>query len=114
MAFIYPQFSFTIKGTHVVPRTYVTGADPNVAADILRRDERCRRSGGIGAAVVSIQCGGMSQVMPVEVDPPSQISWDSRDDWSEVARHFVNSGRTDFKPISSSSRGSVFVYIYIC
>ena len=46
-------------------------------------------------------------MMPVEVDPPSQISWDSRDDWSEVARHFVNSGRTDFKPISTSSRGSV-------
>jgi hypothetical protein len=66
-------------------------------------------SGGIGAAVVSIQCGGLSQVMPVEVDPPSQITWDSRDDWSEVARHFVNSGRTDFKPISSTSRGSVYI-----
>ena len=47
--------------------------------------------------------------MPVEVDPPSQITWDSRDDWSEVARHFVNSGRTDFKPISSTSKGSVSV-----
>ena len=104
---IYSWFSFTIKGTHVVPRTYVTGADANVAADIQRRDDRCRRNGGIGAAVVSIQCGGLSQVMPVEVDPPSQITWDSRDDWSEVARHFVNSGRTDFKPISTSSRGLV-------
>jgi len=99
---------FTLKGTHVVPRTYVTGADANVAADIQRRDDRCRRSGGIGAAVVSIQCGGLSQVMPVEVDPPSQIAWDSRDDWPEVARHFVNSGRTDFKPVSSSSRGIVY------
>ena len=91
----------------------MTGADPNVAADIQRRDDRCRRSGGIGAAVVSIQCGGLSQVMPVEVDPPSQISWDSRDDWSEVTRHFVNSGRTDFKPISSSSRGSVDLYLFL-
>jgi len=99
---------FTIKGTHIVSRTYVTGSDSLVADDIQRRDDRCRKAGGIGAAVVLIQCGGVSQVMPVEVDPPSQISWDSRDDWSDVARHFVNSGRTDFRPISTSARGIVY------
>ncbi|OBZ66262.1 hypothetical protein A0H81_13765 [Grifola frondosa] len=60
---------FSIKNTHIVPRT---------------------------------------QVMPVEVDSPSRISWDSRDDWGDVLRHFVDSGRTDFKPISTTSRGCVY------
>ncbi|THH16876.1 hypothetical protein EW146_g3844 [Bondarzewia mesenterica] len=96
---------FVVKGTHIVPRTYVTGRDPLVAAEIQQRDERCRRNGGIGAAVVLIQCGGISQVMPVEVDPPSKITWDNRDDWDDVLRHFVDSGRVDFKPISTTSRG---------
>jgi hypothetical protein len=45
--------------------------------------------------------------MPVEVDPPAKISWDERKDWAEVFAHFVDSGRTDFKPISTTSRGSV-------
>jgi hypothetical protein len=43
--------------------------------------------------------------MPVEVDPPSKISWDMRDDWARVLHHFVESGRTDFQPISTTSRG---------
>ncbi|EDQ98507.1 uncharacterized protein LACBIDRAFT_335899 [Laccaria bicolor S238N-H82] len=64
-----------------------------------------RYSGGIGTLVVIIQCGGVSQVMPVEVDPPAKITWDSRDDWASVLAHFVESGRTDFKPISTTSRG---------
>jgi hypothetical protein len=41
--------------------------------------------------------------MPVEVDPPAKISWDERNDWVEVLAHFVDSGRTDFKPISSTT-----------
>ena len=98
---------FVIKGTHIVPRTYVTSRDPLVAADIQRREERCRRAGGIGTAVVLIQCGAVSQVMPVEVDPPAKISWDERNDWAEVLAHFVDSGRADFKPISTTSRGLV-------
>ncbi|KIK00902.1 hypothetical protein K443DRAFT_678821 [Laccaria amethystina LaAM-08-1] len=49
----------------------------------------------------------VSQVMPVEVDPPANIAWDSRDDWASVLAHIVESGRTDFKPISTTSRGSV-------
>ena len=91
--------SFAIKATHIVPRTYVTDNDPLVADDIRRREERCRKSGGIGTAVILIQCGEVSQVMPVEVDHPSTISWDVREDWQAVLHHFVESGRTDFKPI---------------
>lgn len=98
---------FSVASTHLVARSYVTDRDPLVAADIQRREERCRRNGGIGTAVVLIQCGSISQVMPVEVDPPSKISWDVREDWADVLRHFVDSGRSDFKPISTSSRGSV-------
>ncbi|KDR68493.1 hypothetical protein GALMADRAFT_78408 [Galerina marginata CBS 339.88] len=79
--------------------------DPLVIADIQRREERCRQSGGIGTLVVIIQCGTTSQVMPVEVDPPAKIAWDSRDDWAQVLSHFVESGRTDFKPISTTPRG---------
>lgn len=101
-------FRFSIAGTRIVPRSYVTSHDPLVAADIDRREERCRKSGGIGTLVILVQCGGISQVMPVEVDPPSKITWDSRDDWAEVLRHFVESGRTDFKPISTTARGVVY------
>lgn len=97
--------SFSVKATHLVPRSYVTSNDPLVGEDIRRREERCRRTGGIGTAVIIIQCGEISQVMPVEVDSPSKISWDARDDWLDVLRHFVDGGRTDFKPISTTSRG---------
>ncbi len=100
-------YRFLVKGTHIVPRTYVTSRDPLVAADIQRREERCRRAGGIGTAVVLIQCGAVSQVMPVEVDPPARISWDERNDWADVLAHFVDSGRADFKPVSTTARGLV-------
>ena len=100
-----PPTRFAVKGTHIVHRTYVTSRDPLVAADIQRREERCRRAGGIGTAVVLIQCGAVSQVMPVEVDAPAKISWDERNDWADVLGHFVDTGRTDFKPISTTARG---------
>jgi len=103
-----PHRQFIVKGTHIVPRTYVTSRDPLVAADIQRREERCRRAGGIGTAVVLIQCGAVSQVMPVEVDPPAKISWDERNDWAEVLAHFVDTGRSDFKPISTTARGRYY------
>ena len=45
--------------------------------------------------------------MPVEVDPPSNIAWDTREDWAQVLSHFVENGRTDFKPISTTHRGWV-------
>jgi hypothetical protein len=98
---------FIVKGTHIVPRTYVTSRDPLVAGDIQRREpeECCCRAGGIGTAVVLIQCGVVSQVMPVEVDSPAKISWDERNNWAEVLAHFVDTGRSDFKPISTTARG---------
>ncbi|KAJ7614028.1 hypothetical protein FB45DRAFT_937733 [Roridomyces roridus] len=99
---------FSVAATHVVPRTYI--CDPLVIADIQRREQRCRANGGIGTAVIIIQCGDVSQVMPVEVDPPSKIAWDSRDDWALVLHHFVESGRTDFQPISTTSRGVYYGY----
>jgi hypothetical protein len=92
-----------VKGTHIVPRTYVT--DPQVADDIRRREERCRQIGGIGCAVILLQCGAISQVVPFEVDRPSTISWVSEDNWAEVLVHFVESGRTDFKSFSAPARG---------
>ncbi|KAH6880868.1 hypothetical protein BKA70DRAFT_1391220 [Coprinopsis sp. MPI-PUGE-AT-0042] len=94
---------FSVSAAHIVPRNYIR--DPNVLADIQRRDERCRQSGGIGVLIVILQCGGLAQVLPVEVDPPSKVSWDERTDWHAVLNHFVESGRTDFKPISTSSSG---------
>ncbi|CAK5269562.1 unnamed protein product [Mycena citricolor] len=94
---------FTVVGTHVVPRTFI--CDPLVIGDIQRREQRCRQAGGIGTAVIIIQCGSYSQVMPVEVDPPAKISWDVRDDWAEVLYHFVETGRTDFQPISTTAQG---------
>ncbi|KAK7466210.1 hypothetical protein VKT23_004933 [Stygiomarasmius scandens] len=94
---------FSILSTHIVSRKYIR--DPLVLNDIQRREERCRHNGGIGTLVIIIQCGGISQVMPVEVDPPAKISWDVRDDWADVLAHFVDSGRTDFMPISSNARG---------
>ncbi|KAK7062670.1 hypothetical protein VNI00_000158 [Paramarasmius palmivorus] len=94
---------FSIAATHIVPRKYIR--DPLVLNDIQRREDRCRQNGGIGTLVIIIQCGSVSQVMPVEVDPPSRISWDSRDDWEYVLQHFVDSGRTDFQPISTTPRG---------
>jgi hypothetical protein len=97
------KIRFSVAATHIVPWTYIR--DPLVIADIKRREERCRQSGGIGTLVVIIQCGSTSQVMPVEVDPPSKIAWDSRDDWANVLSHFVESGRTDFKPISTTPQG---------
>ena len=38
--------------------------------------------------VVIIQCGSISQVMPIEVELPAKITWDSRDDWMSMLAHF--------------------------
>ena len=53
---------FSVKATHIVSRSYVTDNDQLVAADIQRREERCRQRGGIGTVVVILQCGDISQV----------------------------------------------------
>ncbi|KAJ8088355.1 hypothetical protein AAF712_005246 [Marasmius tenuissimus] len=95
---------FSIAGTHIVnPRKFIR--DPLVLNDVRDREERCRRNGGIGTLIIILQCGDVSQVLPVEVDPPSQITWDAREDWPQVLHHFVESGRTDFQPISTTSGG---------
>ncbi|KAF9063461.1 hypothetical protein BDP27DRAFT_1299661 [Rhodocollybia butyracea] len=94
---------FSVVSTRKVKRNYI--GDPLVLADIQRRDDRCRHSGGIGCLVVLVQCDGISQVMPIEVDPPSKISWDTRDDWPSVLDHYVESGRSDFQPITTTARG---------
>ncbi|KAL0562891.1 hypothetical protein V5O48_019187 [Marasmius crinis-equi] len=95
---------FSIAGTHTVnPRKFIR--DPLVLNDIREREERCRRSGGIGTLIIILQCNDISQVMPVEVDPPAKITWDTRDDWLQVLHHFVDEGRTDFQPISTTPRG---------
>ena len=60
-----------------------------------------------------LQCGGISQVVPVEVDPPAKITWDERQDWEDVLRRFVNSGRTDFKPISTTKFGWVVLFLFL-
>ncbi|KAJ8517249.1 hypothetical protein ONZ45_g5542 [Pleurotus djamor] len=89
---------FAVSTTHIVPLNYIR--DPLVVEDIQRREQRSRAAGGIGALVIIIQCGGISQVVPVEVDPPSKISWETREDWEHILRAFVDSGRMDFKPSS--------------
>ena len=93
------------------PRRFIR--DPLVLNNIQEREERCRRNGGIGTLVIILQCGDVSQVLPVEVDPPSQVTWDTREDWLQVLHHFVESGRTDFQPISTTSRGYVQNDCYI-
>jgi len=103
-----PSRRLTIAGTRIIPRSYIESRDPLVAQDIKRREERCRANGGIGAAVILIQCGELSQVIPAECDSPSRIPWDSREDWEDILERYVEAGRTDFKPITSTSRGVIY------
>ena len=71
-------------------------------ADIQRREEWCRYTRGISMLIVIIQCGGISKVMPVEVELPVKITRDLREDWTSVLVHFVESRRTYFKPMSTT------------
>ncbi|EJD07162.1 uncharacterized protein FOMMEDRAFT_17627 [Fomitiporia mediterranea MF3/22] len=103
-----PARRFVISSARLVQRSLVESYDPLVAQDIQRREERCRRSGGIGAAVILIQCGGMSQVMPVECDSPSRVPWDAREDWAEILAKYTEAGRVDFQPITTTSRGVIY------
>ena len=95
---------FTISSVQLISRSVINNTDPVVISDVTRREERCRRAGGIGVAIVMLQCGVISQVMPVEVDPPSKITWDSREDWEQILRMYVDAGRTDFRAPTSGRR----------
>lgn len=99
--------SFVVASARLVSRSLVESYDPLVAEDIARRESRCRKSGGIGCAVVLVQCGPTSQVMPVECDSPARIAWDTRDDWTAILERYVEAGRVDFQPITTTARGYV-------
>lgn len=94
-----------VEGASLIPRNFLESRDPLMAQEIARREQRCRQSGGIGTAIILVQCGGMSQVMPVECDSPSRIGWDSREDWAEILGRYVETGRLDFQPVTTTSRG---------
>ncbi|KAH8831378.1 hypothetical protein DL96DRAFT_1587581, partial [Flagelloscypha sp. PMI_526] len=97
---------FSVQTAQLVPLEFIT--DGEVIGQIKERDARSRANGGIGALTVILQCGTISQVMPVEVDHPARITWDTRDDWEVTLRHFIAHGRTDFRPISTTPRGIVY------
>lgn len=99
------MFRFVVTRTSFVSRSYVESADPLVGEDIKRREDRCRRSGGIGCAVVLIQCDAISQVMPVECDAPARLGWDMRTDWADILARYADGGRVDFQPITTTSKG---------
>lgn len=96
---------FVIQSARLIPRSHIESRDPLVAKDIERREARCRAAGGIGTAVMLIQCGGISQVMPVECDSPNRISWDSREDWADILERYVEAGRLDFMPLTTTAKG---------
>ena len=112
-----PFDSFEVIDTHRLPLSYLS-SDPVVCSDIQRREDRSRRTGGIGAAVVLLQCGRISQVMPVEVgvcfsfqrsalynalhnlqvDPPAKVPWASIPDWEDLLSRWIDGGRGEFVP----------------
>ncbi|KAL5525462.1 hypothetical protein ACEPAG_6797 [Sanghuangporus baumii] len=104
-----PARRFTVSSVRIVQRSLVESYDPLVTQDIHRREERCRRSGGIGTAVILVQSGGMSQVMPVECDSPSRIAWDAREDWADILARYTEAGRVDFQPVTTTSRGDLWM-----
>lgn len=87
--------------------TLFRDSDPSMLAEIQQREARSRARGSLGVLTVIVKCGSIVQVVPVEV--PCHITWDSRDDWEPTLRKFIDEGRTDFKPISTTSRGYVFL-----
>ncbi|KAF8527993.1 hypothetical protein BU17DRAFT_38359 [Hysterangium stoloniferum] len=88
---------FEVVTTHLVPLS-ILASDPVVCADIQRREDRSRRSGGIGAAVVILQCGRISQVMPVEVDSPAKVPWATMSDWEDFLSRWIDCGSGPFEP----------------
>ncbi|EDR09481.1 uncharacterized protein LACBIDRAFT_319120 [Laccaria bicolor S238N-H82] len=58
---------------------------------------------GAGRAGALAHSLSLSHVAICQV--PVKITWDSRDDGASAHMHFVDSGRMDFKLISTISRG---------
>lgn len=100
---------FSLVETQIIPlNTALHGSSPALLDELKRREQRSRKSGGLGALVVVVQCGipGTCQVVPVEI--PRNVPWDSRDDWEPTLRKFVSEGRTDFMPISTTPQGIIY------
>lgn len=90
---------FHVHSTQILPlSTYLT--DPLILADIARRSNRSRASGGVGCLIVILKVlgvtggeGEINQVVPVEVDRVEGIQWAERADWESVLREGLESGR---------------------
>ncbi|KAL4262071.1 MUB1/samB family protein [Pleurotus pulmonarius] len=76
---------FSFHSTQILPlSSYLT--DPLILADIARRSQRSRASGGVGCLIVILKGGEINQVVPVEVDRVEGIQWAERADWENVLR----------------------------
>ncbi|KAG9224493.1 hypothetical protein CCMSSC00406_0002356 [Pleurotus cornucopiae] len=109
---------FAFHSTQILPlSSYLT--DPLILADIARRSNRSRASGGVGCLIVVLRVlppnvsggigmgmgvnggvgmggeggGEINQVVPVEVDRVEGIQWAERADWEGVLREGLESGR---------------------
>ncbi|KAF9493304.1 hypothetical protein BDN71DRAFT_1483524 [Pleurotus eryngii] len=96
---------FAFHSTQILPlASYLT--DPLILADIARRSQRSRASGGVGCLIVVLRVvpygadinalnngGEINQVVPVEVDRVEGIQWAERADWESVLREALESGR---------------------
>ncbi|GJJ09531.1 hypothetical protein Clacol_003754 [Clathrus columnatus] len=92
-----PGRRFEVASTHLVSLS-ILASDPVVCADIQRREDRSRRSGGIGTAVILLQCGRISQVMPVEVDSPAKVTWSTITEWEDLLCRWIDCGTGPFEP----------------
>lgn len=92
-----PGRRFEVSSTRLVPLS-ILASDPVVCADIQRREDRSRRNGGIGTAVVLLQCARISQVMPVEVDSPAKVPWSIIPDWEDLLCRWIDCGTGSFEP----------------
>jgi hypothetical protein len=94
---------FSFKKAFVMPREYLSQhADPIIVDDVKRRDERCRRAGGVGTALCLLQCQAMAEVMPIELDQPATFAaWEIREDWESIFDFFVSSDRPFAPPLVS-------------
>jgi len=94
---------FVFKASFIMPREYLAQhADPIIVNDVVRRDERCKRAGGVGTALVLVQAGGMAEVMPIELDQPVTFAaWEEREDWEQIFEYFTASEKPFCPPLVS-------------